>query len=274
VRSTRLLPLLGLAFVVACASGRTSNTLREKPLAAEVKAPGLLFQVFYQKADAAQMQRLRTQLLAIAPRLSRWGSFRQGVAIQVHPDHAALEDAVNRHGYPWLRGWAYQDQIEIESPGDLSEDQLQELLAHELTHSLMFQLMAQKDEWSVDPPPVWFREGMASVTAGQGYRRMSAGDLLHWTQEHPSEDLLNPSAGLYRDQRDAVYAAAHRAFEVLLGLVGDKGIREILREASAGEEFPQAFAHATGYKLADFEREAVRSGFNSQLARFTAPVRR
>ena len=236
-------------------------------------APGMLFQVFYQKADAAQMQRLRSELTSVAPRLSRWGTFRQGVVIQVHPDHAALEESVNRHGYPWLRGWAYQDQIQIESPGGLSEAQLRELLVHELTHSLMFQLMAQSDEWSVDPPPVWFSEGMASVTAGQGYRRMPPVELLRWTEAHPGVDLLNPNATLYRDEGDAVYAAAHRAFEVLLGLVGDEGVRKILRGVSRGEEFSQAFAHATGYKLADFEHEAVRAGFNSTLARFSAPRR-
>jgi hypothetical protein len=268
VRSTRLLAALCLAFAVACASARTSTTLKETPLASDVQAPGLLFQLRYQPADAAEVQRLRTELLTVAPKLSRWGEFRQGVFIQVHPDHAALEEAVHRRGYPWLHAWAYRDQIQLESPRGLDEISLQELLAHELTHSLMFQLMAQSDTWNGDPPPVWFREGMASVTAGQGYRRMSASELQRWTEAHPGADLLNPTPDLYRTERDAVYAAAHRAFEVLLGLVGDRGIREILRGVSNGEEFAQAFARTTGHRLADFESEAVRSRFNASLAKF------
>jgi hypothetical protein len=268
VRSLRLLAALCLAFAVACASARTSTTLKETPLASDIQAPGLLFQLRYQPADAAEVQRLRTELLAVAPRLSRWGPFRQGVFIQIHPDHAALEEAVNRRGYPWLHAWAYQDRIQLESPRGLDETTLQELLAHELTHSLMFQLMAQSDTWNGDPPPVWFREGMASVTAGQGYRRMSANELQRWTEAHPGANLLNPSPDLYRTEREAVYAAAHRAFEVLLGLVGDQGIREILRGVSNGEEFPQAFARTTGHRLADFEHEAVRARFNAAQARF------
>jgi hypothetical protein len=269
VRSFRLLAALGLAITVACAARRPSSTLKETPLASEVQAPGLLFQLRYQPADAAEVQRLRTELLAVAPRLSRWGQFRQGVFIQVHPDHAALEEAVNRRGYPWLHAWAYQDRIELESPRGLSEVQLQQLLTHELTHSLMFQLMAQRDAWSADPPPIWFREGMASVTAGQGNRRMSPDELLHWTEAHPGTNLLNPAPELYRTEREAVYAAAHRAFEVLLGLTGDEGVREILRDVSRGEDFARAFAHATGHKLADFEREAVRVRFDAAAAKFT-----
>jgi hypothetical protein len=269
VRSSRLLAVLGVGLAVACASGRTSTTLKETPLASEVQAPGLLFQLRYQPADAAEVQRLRTELLAVAPKLSRWGQFRQGVFIQIHPDHASLEEAVNRRGYPWLHAWAYQDQIQLESPRGLNEVQLQELLAHELTHSLMFQLMARNDAWSDGPPPVWFREGMASVTAGQGYRRMSAEELRSWTEAHPGANLLNPPPDLYRTEREAVYAAAHRAFEVLLGLVGDQGVREILRGVRSGEEFPQAFARTTGHKLADFEHEAVRAHFDATYAHFT-----
>jgi len=97
------------------------------------------------------------------------------------------------------------------------------------------------------PPPVWFREGMASVTAGQGDRRMSAAELVRWTQAHPGQDLLNPSNELYRTEREAVYAAAHRAFELLLELAGDAGVREILRGVGArARSFRSAFAHATG----------------------------
>jgi len=50
---------------------------------------------------------------------------------------------------------------------------LAELLAHELTHALMYQRLARGDGAPVEEPPLWFREGMASLTAGQGARRLS-----------------------------------------------------------------------------------------------------
>jgi hypothetical protein len=270
VRSTRLIVTLGLATALACSSTRVSTISKEKPLASEVQAPGLLFRLLYQPTDAAEVQRLRSELLTVAPRLSRWGQFRQGVSIEVHPDHAAFEAAVNRRGYPWLHAWAYRDEIVIESPRGWTRIELDELLAHELTHALMFQLMARDGEWNGEGqlPPIWFREGMASVTADQGYRRMSADALLRWAADHPGANLLNPEPELYRTERDAVYAAAHRAFEVLLGLVGDAGVREILRGVRDGKPFQDAFADATGHTLADFEHEAIRARFDATAARF------
>ncbi|HEX4385571.1 MAG TPA: hypothetical protein VH083_21570 [Myxococcales bacterium] len=257
VRSFRLVAALGLSSALGCASARTSSTPREKPLSSDVEAPGQLFRVLYQPADAAEARRLRKELLAVAPKLSRWGKFRQGIAIHVQPDHAAFEEAVRRRGYPWLHAWAFEDQIELESPRELEEAQLQELLTHELTHSLMLQLMARKDEWSADNPPLWFREGMASVTAGQGYRRMSASDLRRWSFAHPDANLLEPEPELYRTEREAVYAAAHLAFERLLVLIGDEGVRAILWRMREGDDFPQAFTRATGRDLRDFEHNAL-----------------
>jgi len=61
VRSLRLLAALCLAFAVACASARTSTTLKETPLASDIQAPGLLFQLRYQPADAAEVQRVARQ---------------------------------------------------------------------------------------------------------------------------------------------------------------------------------------------------------------------
>jgi hypothetical protein len=255
VRSLRLLLLVSLA--IACASARTSSTPEEKPLTSEVETPGLLFRVLYQPADAAEARRLRRQLLSVAPKLSRWGKFRQGVSIQVQPDHAAFELAVRRRGYPWLRAWAVEDRIELESPRDLDDAQLQELLTHELTHSLMLQLMAHGDEWSAASPPLWFREGMASVTAGQGYRRMSAGELQRFRALHPDANLLEPRPELYRTEREAVYAAAHLAFQRLLDLIGDEGVRAILWRMREGDDFPQAFTRATGRQLRAFENDAL-----------------
>lgn len=232
----------------------------------------MLFRIEYQPVDAGQVPRLRSDLLSVAPKLSRWGAFREGISIRVEPDHAALEAAAERRGYPWLHAWAYGDEILLESPRHFGEVELSELLAHELTHALMFQLMAPGGVgWvgAADPPPVWFREGMASVTADQGYRRMSTEAVLRWCEGHPGVNLLHPAPEVYRNEREAVYAAAHRTFELLLKLVGDGGVRDILRAVSEGKEFPQAFAQVTGHRLVDFEREAIRARFDPAAPPFS-----
>jgi hypothetical protein len=277
VRITRLLSALGPALLIACATARTPSTGRDVPLAAQVEAPGLLFQVLYTPPDAGEVARIERGLLAVGTRLSRWGSFRQGVYIRVFPDHQALEAAVDRRDYPWLRAWAFGDQVLLQSPRSWNDEpaslqpDLDELLLHELTHALMYQLIEPAEgaaSAAPEEPPLWFREGMASVTADQGHRRLSPADLGRWLATHPGADVLHPTAELYRSEKEAVYGAAHRAFDLLLRLSGDQGVRDLLRAVSMGARFADAFRTTTGHALADFETEAVRSGFDLAASKF------
>jgi len=280
--ATRSATVAALALLAACATNRPHNTLREAPLAARVQAAGLLFELQYTQVDSAEVGRIGSTLLAAGPQLTRWGSFRQSVRIRIFPDHDSLELELDKKNYPWLRAWAFGDQILLQSPrswnspsttamqGDLSE-----LLLHELTHALMYQLITPDDapEWAVEAPfeepPFWFSEGMASVTADQGHRRLAAADLKVWSEAHPGVDLLHPTPELYRTENEAVYSAAHRAFEVLVEVSGDQAVRDVLRGVRAGARFSDAFAATTGRKLAAFEDEAVRSHFSATALRET-----
>src|SRR5437764_8642843 len=149
-----------------------SRPAKDVSLAERIQAPGLLFELQYSPADAREVGRIEAGLLSAGPRLARWGTFRQGVWVRIFPDHKSLEDAVDRRGYPWLRAWAFGDQVLLQSPrswspeGKAQDDDIVELLTHELTHALMYQLMqpATEPPWAQEEPPLWFREGMASVT--------------------------------------------------------------------------------------------------------------
>jgi hypothetical protein len=278
---------LGVSLLGACAAARTTTTLRELPLAASeaeaapegalpdlplagtAQAGNALHVVRFSEADRGEADRIARCLLRIAPRLARWGAFHWGVELRVYPTHAELEDAANQEDLPWLRAWAWGRSVALQSPRTWSEPiavpdgEVEELLAHELTHALMYQLI-EPHLASEDEPPLWFREGMASVTAGQGHRRWGPAELARFVAAHPGTDLLHPSAEVYRVEKEAVYGAAHRAFELLLELAGDGGVREILRRAGEGRTFDQAFAEATGRPLAAFEADSVRVGFASR----------
>jgi hypothetical protein len=268
VRISRVAATLGPAVLLACATARPQAT--DVPLATRVQGPGLLFEVLYSKADKRELKRIEAGLLSVGPRLSRWGSFREGVRIRVFPDHDSLERAVDRRGYPWLRAWAYGDTVLLQSPRSWNtpepvDEELNELLAHELTHALMYQLLQPDAEpgWDFtgEEPPLWFREGMASVTAGQGHRRLSSEELSKWLVAHPGADLLHPSTELYRTEKEAVYGAAHRAFDLLLLRFGDQAVRDVLRGVRTGARFADAFKAATGRSLTDFEQQTIRAGF-------------
>jgi hypothetical protein len=243
---------------------------RGTALAARVEAPGLLVEILYTQPDAMEARRIRAGLLEAVPRLSRWGRFRQGVSIEVFPDHDSFEEAARRRGYAWLRAWTFPNLMLLQSPrswtakpGPARDQDVLELLTHELTHALMYQLMepAEGPVWSVEEPPAWFREGMASVTAGQEHLRSSREELASWAAAHPGEDLLHPSTEMYRSETEAVYGAAHRAFELLVGVAGDAAIRDLLRRVSEGARFDDAFRLATGLALAKFESAAFQRRF-------------
>ena len=168
-----------------------------------------------------------------------------------------------------MRAWAFADQILLQSPRTWDAGKLlQELLVHELTHALMYQLLQPADAPFGEEPPPWFREGMASMTAGQ--EQLGLGELRRFRDEHPGADLLRPSGEVYRTEKEAVYGAAHRAFELLVELCGEHAVRDVLRGARDGAPFADAFAAATGYALESFEAKAVSSGFSATA--FQGPV--
>lgn len=266
--------LCGAALVAACAVPRPSSAADEVPRIEEVAGPGLLFDVRYLRDDSDDAARIASRLVAAGPHLSRWGAFRHRVSIRVMPDHAALENRIGLHGYPWLRAWAFGDLVLLQSPRSWidtasSTDELAEILVHELTHALMYQLVQPREGAFPEEPPFWFREGMASVTAEQGHRRLDTDALQRWRRAHPKSDLLHPSSELYRTEKEAVYSAAHHAFERLVALNGDRAIRGVLRGVRSGARFEDAFAAATGRSLAAFEADAIRSGYSSSS--FTPP---
>ena len=268
-------PLALAAALAACSAARTSSTVREQPLISHVEASGLSYEVRYEPGDVWNAARVAQAVERAGARLARWGDFKGPVLVRVHPSHEALERSLGLSGYPWLRAWAWGDQIALQSPGswasdrEVPESDLEELLTHELTHVLMYQLIETQEAPDLPPrpePPLWFREGMASVTAGQGHRRWGPEELVRWVTVHPGVDLLRPAAEIYRTEKEAVYGAAHRAFELLLRTAGERGVRDILRHHGEGRSFEAAFALATGKPLEDFEADSIRVGFDSRIA--------
>src|SRR3954469_18472461 len=154
-RHATMAGLQAIAAVLACAARGPSIMPAGAPLALDATAPGIRVQVQYDAPDREEAQRVREAVLASGRALQRWGAFRVGVALRVYPSHDALEDAVDRHDYPWLRAWAFGDRIFLQSPRTWGEPtsavqgELVELLEHELTHSLMYQLI-QPASGSVD----------------------------------------------------------------------------------------------------------------------------
>lgn len=252
---------MGVAVAALAAACRTAPPVefsqRERLSAADAR-----FELHYTEYDRDAAPVIRRAVENALPRLRRWGEMKVPFRVEVYPTHEALERAVDRPGYAWLRAWARYRVVYLQAPRTwsllgASAAQVEELIAHELTHCLMYQLAASEFDWPHKGIPIWFREGMASVTAQQGYRRGALADLARSLRGGGS-DLIGEADALYQSESDAVYTAAHHAFAFLVLRYGDDGVRQVLREMSAGRDFDAAFMRAIGLERPAFEAEFAR----------------
>lgn len=239
------------------------------------------FVILYAPVDKASADEMAQALEAAVPRIRHWGQFQAPVFIRIHPSHDALEKAVRRIDYPWLRAWARYDSIDIQSPRTWGlvrtpTSQIEELLTHELTHCLMYQNVGTRSNWMYRNIPLWFREGMASVTARQGYRRATDEEIWRWMRNTPNANPVFDADTLYQKQAGVVYGAAHRAFAFLVSRYGNAVVRAIMAGMKNGQAFEAAFQDATGLNGLAFEREYIRyvqwQGWRGPVIRRSTPL--
>lgn len=235
-----------------------------------------MFHLRYQPEDAAAAEQVKRALARAVPAATRWGMLDASVQVTIHPTHEALEAAAQRPGEAWMRAWARYASVELQSPrtwssGRASDEQMAQLLAHELTHCAMYQASASEWSWAYKGIPLWFREGMASVAAGQGHRRDGLERIARFYDqlgpgvaasgrgaEGGRGDPLSDPEPLYRREDKLVYSTAHHAFEFFVERYGDAKVRAVLAEMSAGHRFEGAFERAVGIPPRAFEADFRR----------------
>ena len=250
-----VLPWVLGALGAGCASSRATAVLSQS-----LAPPSAPYRIEYAPVDAADALRLQKSVEAALPRLRVWGELSEPLTLRVMPTHAALESATHQKGYDWLRAWGRYDEVFVQAPSTwglarATQAQLDELLLHELTHCLMYQLAADRLGWSRKRIPLWFREGMASSTAQQAYRWVSLEEFARYLDGHPGEDPVTKPEALYQEDSNLVYGVAHHAFTFLVQRYGDERVRGVLREMKGGKDFPEAFEAAIGLPVEDFARD-------------------
>lgn len=228
------------------------------------------FRLEYPPAETESAAMIRQAIQRASPLLTRWGKFQEPVTVRIHPNHSSLEEAARRSDFLWLRAWTRYNVVDVQAPESWTpipgtQRDLDELLLHELTHSLMYQLAADEGVWRQKKIPAWFREGMASFTANQAYRWPTLEQLARLLAEHPTwEPLLRPEE-LHRDHMPVAYGAAHHAFNFLVNRYGEDTVRSLLHEMAKGPDFPVAFTSVVGLApelfLRDFTRYVRLRGF-------------
>lgn len=254
----RLLVIAAALSLVGCSSALKSLNQRSS---LNTGAGPFAFQ--YAEGDQDGLAKVETAVQHASPKLSRWGGIREQVNVRIMPTHELLEDAVNRDGYAWLRAWAKYDEIFVQTPRTwsligASQSDVDELLLHELTHCVMYQASGTRTNWTRKQIPLWFREGMASYTAKQGYRWPSLEELARYYEEDPGRDPVVAPESLYQKDNDIVYGAAHHAFTFLARRYGEDRVRQVLAKMGNGAKFPDAFKDAIGISVDAFTGEFKR----------------
>jgi hypothetical protein len=214
-------------------------------------------------ADREAEQQLEAAVRHASPRLAVWGGLTEPVTVHVLSSHLALEEAVDHPGYIWLKAWGRYDEVFVQSPRTWSlfgaeQSEVDELMLHELTHSVMYQQASDRTHWRRKGIPPWFREGMASFTAEQGSRWSTPEDLARFYEQNPAAPVGDPDALTL----SLAYGGAYHAFAFLVGRVGVEGVRSLLAAMKSGRSFDEAFEETVGVSQSAFLegfRRAARS---------------
>ena len=213
------------------------------------------FEILQSGGDDEAARQVARVLPGALERVGRWGTVAPPMVVRIQPSGEALAAAVGRPGETGLLGWARRGSVDIQSPrawsrGRPTDEEFGALLAHELTHCLLFQRIGRA--WAQRDVPGWFEEGMACFTAGE---------------RHPSADAsaLLPGPGTHPFDTELAYGTADRAFRYLLARHGDAAIRSLLDGLAAGRGFPAAFLEVTGTRVEDFE-ESLRAHLGTETA--------
>lgn len=258
-----------LAATLCACAGPLSSLTQRSSVATETGR----FDLDFSERDLPAEAIVRAAISRASPTLAQWGNLVEPVTVRILPSHELLEQAVGRDGYAWLRAWARYDEVFLQSPRTWSlfgarQAEVDELVLHELTHCLMYQSAATRTGWSRKQIPLWFREGMASVTARQEYRWPTLEHLARFASLHPGEDPLTASDELYRQRSEVVYSASHHAFAFLLRRYGHEAVKNVLLAMRAGAIFPEAFEQGVGISASaftdDFRRYVRTRGFKPQ----------
>jgi len=280
---------LALALAVALAACAHRPPGPPEARTRDVAVGGARFRLRWHAEDDAFARRLQGMLERAVPRVERWGGLAQPVTITIHPSHEALVVAARSPDYGWLHAWAQYDSVELQSPrtweGRVRERQVEELVTHELTHCAIYQRSGDGATWPFKEIPRWFGEGLATYTAGQGYRFATVEELWRFYERTPpapgapaggaaprsgapaafrGDPIVDPDA-ISHDQSDLVYGAAYHATEFLIARYGEARVDAVLANMGRGMRFPAAFREAVGISdaefAADFRRYVIWQGW-------------
>ncbi len=246
---TKLVPIFSLGLLLSWLSTACVSHVNPSFSAYRIIRPNISaaeIRLEYNAENNWDARMISAAVEAAIPKATRWGPLENQVVISIYPTHDDLERAIRKPGVHWLRAWATYDHIHLQAPSTWGSGSLErrvnELIAHELTHVVMYQQVGNAKSWRTINIPLWFREGMASVTAGQAAGRLPRDVLAERlvALQFDGDPVLEADK-IVNNHPQEVYSLGHWLFADLLELKGEAPIRAMLRGLRSGQSFREAW---------------------------------
>ena len=150
----------------------------------------------------------------------------------------------------WAAG-AFDGTIRIPMRGALVQvTELDRVLAHELTHALVYMLAQRR-------VPTWLNEGLAAALERDG-QGQTGSRVEAMPEPVPLRTLQKSFGTLTGAGAQRAYATSALAVHRLLEDAGDVALANLLRDLGQGADFETAFAHRMQRSFSDFDASLTR----------------
>jgi Tol biopolymer transport system component len=218
------------------------------------------FNVYYYKTEEAQLQKVVSFAESGYDQLSRGFNFqiKEPIPLLYYATHSAFEQNNVSLGFIDEGTGAFSSPVRFRMvmPIDLADQQLMQLMLHEMTHIFQFKMLFQGNlaRAAASGPPVWFMEGMASYMAQDESQR----DKMY-LRDAVVNDII-PSVTRTDFAGFFAYRFGHAVFDFIEERWGKEGFLDFIYEVrnTLGSRVDRAVKRAFKLEPEDFDVEFRR----------------
>ncbi len=218
------------------------------------------FNVYYYKTEEAQLQKVVSFAESGYDQLSRAFNFqiKEPIPLLYYATHSAFEQNNVELGFIDEATGAFSSPVRFRMvmPIDLADQELMQLMLHEMTHIFQFKMLFQGSlaRAATSGPPFWFMEGMASYMAKDESQR----DKMY-LRDAVVNDII-PSVTRTNFSGFFAYRFGHAVFDFIEDRWGKEGFLDFLYEVrnTLGSRVDRAVKRAFKLEPEDFDVEFRR----------------
>ncbi len=218
------------------------------------------FNVYYYKSEEAQLQKVVSFAESGYDQLSRGFNFqiKEPIPLLYYATHSAFEQNNVTLGFIDEGTGAFSSPVRFRMvmPIDLADQQLMQLMLHEMTHIFQFKMLFQGNlaRAAASGPPFWFMEGMASYMAQDESQR----DKMY-LRDAVVNDII-PSVTRTDFSGFFAYRFGHAVFDFIEERWGKEGFLDFIYEVrnTLGSRVDRAVKRAFKLEPEDFDVEFRR----------------